>query len=130
MGKRVVITGMALASPLGCSREKAFQKLLEKKNCVRYLPELEKFEQTSNMTVKQIVDYIDIVESATGKDFDSDDWSVDSKMFHRNIMEHVNGTSGDETLLNGKTRADIPPERQDWLNYLEEHNLLLDQFKE
>ena len=103
-----------------------FRELLKPENKA----ELEKFEQTSNMTVKQIVDYIDIVESATGKDFDSDDWSVDSKMFHRNIMEHVNGTSGDETLFNGKTRADIPPERQDWLNYLEEHNLLLDQFKE
>lgn len=92
--------------------------------------ELAKFEENSNMTVQQIVDYIDIVESATGKDFDTEDWKVDSKMFHRDIMAKLNGTFGDETLLEGKTRADIPPEKQALLKYLEEHNLLLEQFKE
>ena len=51
-------------------------------------------------------------------------------MFHYGIMEQVNGTSGDETLLEGKTREDIPPQRQEWLSYLEEHDLLLEQFKE
>ena len=57
MGKRVVITGMALASPLGCSREKAFQKLLEKKNCVRYLPELEKFERLNSKLAAPVTDF-------------------------------------------------------------------------
>ena len=37
--------------------------------------------------------------------------------------------TGDETLLEGKTRADVPPEKQKWLNYLEQHGLLLEQFK-
>lgn len=91
---------------------------------------LEEFEKKSNMTVRQIVDYIDIVENATGKNFDDNNWSVDSKMFHTDIMESVNGTSGDNKLLTGKTRKDIPPERLDWLKYLEEHNLLFEQFKE
>ena len=91
---------------------------------------LEEFEKNSNMTVKHIVKYIDIVENATGKDFDSTDWNVDSKMFHSNIVANVNGTFNDETLLEGKTRKDIPPERQEWLKYLEDHNLLLDQFKD
>lgn len=90
---------------------------------------LENFEKNSNMTVRQIVDYIDIVESATGKDFDADDWALDSKVFHRDVMEKLNGTFGDETVLTGKTRADVPPEKQALLKYLEEHNLLLEQFK-
>lgn len=91
---------------------------------------LEKFEEKSNMTVKQIVDYIDIVESSTGKDFDEDDWEIDSKMFYRDILEKLNGTYGDDTILEGKTRAEVRPEKQALLKYLEEHNLLLEQFKE
>lgn len=43
MSKRVVITGMALASPLGCSVETAFDRLVSKKNCVKYLSDLEKY---------------------------------------------------------------------------------------
>ena len=88
------------------------------------------FEATSNMTVQQIVDYIDIVESSTGKDYDSDDWSIDVNIFYEKIMPKLNGTYGDDVILQYKTRADIPPEKQEWLKYLEEHNLLLDQFKE
>lgn len=91
--------------------------------------ERENFEKNANMTVKQIVDYIDIVESATGKDFDGDDWQLDTKIFHQDVMDKLNGTSGDEDILEGKTRADVPPERQMLLKYLEEHNLLLEQFK-
>ena len=90
---------------------------------------LEKFEKSSNMTVSQIVDYIDIVESSTGKDFDGNDWKIDSRMYYEEIMPKLNGIYGDETLLEGKTRADIPPEKQEWLNFLEQHNLLLEQFK-
>lgn len=91
---------------------------------------LDEFEKTSNMTVEQIVRYIDIIESATGKDFDSAEWEVNSEMFHNDIMDKINGSYGDESLLQGKTRSDIPPERQAWLRYLEEHNLLFDQFKD
>lgn len=43
--KRVVITGMALASPLGSTRDTAFEKLLSLKNCVKYMPELEEYER-------------------------------------------------------------------------------------
>lgn len=90
---------------------------------------LEEFEASSNMTVKQIVDYIDIVESATGKSFDGNDWMLDSKVFHQDVMAKLNGTFGDEDILAGKTRADVPPEKQELLKYLEDHNLLLEQFK-
>ena len=41
--RRVVVTGMAQISPLGATREKAFERLLSLKNCVKYMPELEVF---------------------------------------------------------------------------------------
>lgn len=41
--KRVVITGMALASPLGSSVEKAFNRLQIFENCVKYDESLEEF---------------------------------------------------------------------------------------
>ena len=103
-----------------------FRDLLKPEN----KDKLDKFEENSNMTVRQIVDWIDIVESATGKDFDSNDWEIDPDMFHNDIMQKVNGTYGDEKILEGKTRSDISPEKQEWLKYLEEHGLLLEQFKE
>lgn len=103
-----------------------FRELLKPENSAKK----EQFEKTANMTVQQIVDYIDIIEKATGKNFDSEDWSIDVTTFHDKIMDEINGVEGDETILEGKTRADVPPEKQAWLKYLEEHNMLLDQFKE
>ena len=69
--------------------------------------------------VKQIVMYIDIVEAVTGKPWDSDYWKVDAEMFNK-IRLKVNGTYGDETRLEGKTRADIPKNRQALLRFLEQ----------
>ena len=86
------------------------------------------FENNSLMSVRQIVEYIDIIESVTGKDFDSEDWNLNQSDFMQ-VMEKMNGTYGDDKILQGKTRADIPADRQELLKYLEEHNLLLDQFK-
>lgn len=102
-----------------------FRDLLKPENKAQ----LEKFEATSNMTVKQIVDYIDIMEQSTGKSFDSEDWSVDADVFHNKVMQKVNGTDGDDALLNGKTRADVLPDKKEWLDYLESHGMLLEQFK-
>ena len=87
-----------------------------------------KFEENSNMTVYQIVQYIDIVESVTGKDFDSDDWRIDMKQFGE-IGTRVNDTQDDSGLLQGKTRADIPENRQTLLRFLEEKGWLYEQFK-
>lgn len=100
---------------------KDFRALLnDKEKCAE-------FEKDSNMSVQQIVDYIDIVESVTGKDFDSDDWSVNIKQFYE-IAERINGTYGDEKVLDGKTKADILPERKNLYEYLKKNNLLLQQF--
>ena len=89
----------------------------------------EEFEKESNMSVKQIVDYIDIVESVTGKDFDDDNWNINIEQFHE-IAKRINGTYGDEKVLEGKTKADILPERKDLYEYLKKNNLLLPQFME
>lgn len=41
--RRVVITGMSQISPLGANRTAAFERLLNLKNCIKYMPELEEF---------------------------------------------------------------------------------------
>ena len=89
---------------------------------------LKEFEKYSTMSVRQIVEYIDIVEAVTGKDFDSDDWEISHVQFME-ICERVNGTYGDETVLDGKTKADVLPERKALYKYLEKNDLLLEQFK-
>ena len=44
MSKRVVITGMALASPLGSTVESAFDRLHKYENCIEYDPILDEYE--------------------------------------------------------------------------------------
>ena len=56
--RRVVITGMALASPLGCTREIAFNNLLKLKNCVEYRPELEQYERLNAKLCAPVKDFV------------------------------------------------------------------------
>ncbi len=80
------------------------------------------------MTDSQIEMYKQIVESVTGKPWDSDDWEVTAQQFFE-IGEKLNGTYGDDTRLEGKTRTDIPENRQALLKFLEEKGWLYEQFK-
>ncbi len=80
------------------------------------------------MTPEQVEKYKEIVESVTGKPWDSNDWEVTEKQWDE-ICEKVNGTYGDETRLEGKTRADVPQNRQALLRFLEEKGWLYEQFK-
>ncbi|MBQ7764877.1 hypothetical protein IJ384_05890 [bacterium] len=86
------------------------------------------FEKNSWMTVSQIVQYIDIVESEIESDFDSSDWEIDCYQFSL-ISSKVNGTQDDENLLSEKTLKDIPENRQSLLKFLQEKGWLLEQFK-
>ena len=43
--KRVVVTGMALASPLGCNINTVFENLLKYENCVEYDKNLDQYER-------------------------------------------------------------------------------------
>lgn len=102
-----------------------FRELLKPENEQKRIA----FEQNSAMTVQQIVDYIDIVEQQIGVgNFDNEDWSVNAEQYHKIILG-VNGTVGDEDKLQGKTRADIPENRQNLLRFLEEKGWLYEQFK-
>ena len=56
--RRVVVTGMALASPLGCTRETAFDNLLKLKNCVEYRPELEQYERLNAKLCAPVKDFV------------------------------------------------------------------------
>ena len=102
-----------------------FRELLKPENAQKRTD----FEKNSAMTVQQIVDYIDIVEQQIGVgNFDKDDWSVDSEQYMQ-ISSAINGTAGDESRLKGKTRADVPKNRQALLKFLEEKGWLYEQFK-
>lgn len=102
-----------------------FRELLKPENEQRRIA----FEQSSSMTVQQIVDYIDIVEQQIGAgNFDNDNWSVSAEQYHQ-IVLGINGTVGDEDKLQGKTRADISENRQNLLRFLEEKGWLYEQFK-
>ena len=80
------------------------------------------------MTPKQVEMYKEIVESVTGKPWDSNGWEVSIEEWYI-IGEKINGTYGDDTRLEGKTRADIPQNRQALLRFLEEKGWLYEQFK-
>ncbi len=102
-----------------------FRELLKPENAQKRAD----FEKNSAMTVQQIVDYIDIVEQQIGVgNFDKEDWSVDSEQYMQ-ISSAINGTADDESRLEGKTRADIPENRQALLKFLEEKGWLYEQFK-
>lgn len=80
------------------------------------------------MTPSQVQKYKEIVESTTGQPWESDNWEVTIEQWNE-ICEKVNGTYGDDTRLEGKTRADIPENRQALLRFLEEKGWLYEQFK-
>lgn len=57
MAKRVVITGMALTSPLGSNIGSAFERLKEYKNCIRYWTDLDRFDKLNTRLVATVKDF-------------------------------------------------------------------------
>ncbi len=55
--KRVVVTGMSQISPLGVTRESAFEKLLSQTNCVQYMPEFEVFTRLNTKLAAPAKDF-------------------------------------------------------------------------
>lgn len=56
--KRVVITGMALASPLGCEVNTAFEKLKTFENCIEYSKDLDEFENMNTRLAAPVRDFV------------------------------------------------------------------------
>ncbi|MBS4759383.1 MAG: beta-ketoacyl-ACP synthase [Clostridium sp.] len=56
--KRVVVTGMALASPLGSKVDTAFSNLKKYKNCIEYWKELDEFENMNTRLAAPVKDFI------------------------------------------------------------------------
>lgn len=83
---------------------------------------------TKIMTPKQVETYKEMVESITGQPWDSEGWEITREQFLQ-LMLLINGTSKDNELLNGKTRSDIPENRQALLRFLEEKGWLYEQFQ-
>ena len=56
--KRVVVTGMALASSLGCEVDEAFERLKTYKNCICYTPELEQYKKLNTRLSSPVKDFL------------------------------------------------------------------------
>ena len=56
--RRVVVTGMALASSLGCSIKTAFDNLKKFQNCVEYWKELDEFENMNTRLASPVKDFV------------------------------------------------------------------------
>ena len=84
----------------------------------------DRFRRVSGyMTEAQAEEYKKIILDVTdGK------WECSVEQFYE-IVARVNGNSEDPNILTGKTKADVPPERMEWYNYLKENGLLLEQFE-
>ena len=84
---------------------------------------------TKIMTEKQVEMYKKMVESITKQPWDSEDWEITLEQFEGELAPLINGTAEDANLLEGKTRANIPENRQALLKFLEQKGWLLEQFK-
>lgn len=102
MTKRVVITGMGIASPLGSTLETAYKRLHKFENCITYDSELDKFENLNTRLVSKVKDFI-VPENFNRK--------VTRTMGPVSIMAVATaqdalmdaGLLGDEILTNGQT---------------------------
>lgn len=56
--KRVVVTGMAIASPLGCGVETAFSNLKKLKNCVIHWDKLDEFQNMNTRLAAPVRDFV------------------------------------------------------------------------
>ena len=56
--KRVVVTGMGIASPLGCDVDLAYNKLKKYKNCVEYYKILDEFQNLNTRLAAPVKDFV------------------------------------------------------------------------
>ncbi len=57
MSKRVVVTGMALVSPLGNDVKTAYERLQKYENCVTYLKELDAYQRLNTRLAAPVLDF-------------------------------------------------------------------------
>ena len=100
--KRVVITGMALASPLGSTRNSAFESLLKLKNCIVYSKELEQYDRLNTKLSSPVKDFI-VPEHFTRKVLRTmGRVSVMSVATAEEALKDA-GLLGDDIITNGQT---------------------------
>lgn len=100
--KRVVITGMALASPLGSTRNSAFESLLKLKNCIVYSKELEQYDRLNTRLSAPVKDFI-VPEHFTRKVLRTmGRVSVMSVATAEEALKDA-GLLGDDIIINGQT---------------------------
>ena len=100
--KRVVITGMALTSPLGSTRNSAFESLLKLKNCIVYSKELEQYDRLNTKLSAPVKDFI-VPEHFTRKVLRTmGRVSVMSVATAEEALKDA-GLLGDDIITNGQT---------------------------
>ena len=100
--RRVVVTGMAQTSPLGNSRVQAFERLLNLKNCVKYMPELEVFTRLNTKLAAPAGDFV-IPAHYTRKDLRTmGRVAIMSVVTAEEALKDA-GLFGDEIITNGQT---------------------------
>ena len=100
--RRVVITGMSLASPLGSSVKSAFERLKTYKNCVVYMPELEVYKRLNTKLAAPVKDFI-VPEHFTRKVTRTmGDIAVMSVATAEEALKDA-GLLGDDIISNGQT---------------------------
>ncbi len=100
--KRVVITGMALASPLGSTRNSAIESLLKLKNCIVYSKELEQYDRLNTKLSAPVKDFI-VPEHFTRKVLRTmGRVSVMSVATAEEALKDA-GLLGDDIITNGQT---------------------------
>ena len=100
--RRVVVTGMALASPLGCDVKGAFERLKTYKNCVKYTPELEQYRRLNTKLSTPVQGFV-IPEHYTRKVTRTmGEIALMSVATTEKALEDA-GLLNDEIISNGKT---------------------------
>ena len=100
--RRVVITGMSLASCLGCDVNQALERLKTYKNCVVYMPELEVYKKLNTKLAAPVRDFV-IPEHFTRKVTRTmGDIAIMSVATAEEALKDA-GLLGDEIISNGRT---------------------------
>lgn len=100
--KRVVVTGMGIASPLGCDVDLAYNKLKKYKNCVEYYKILDEFQHLNTRLAAPVKDFV-IPEHYNRKALRTMGRVAIMSTATSEIALKDAGLLGDEIISNGQT---------------------------
>ena len=100
--RRVVVTGMSLASCLGCEVEGAFERLQTYKNCICYTPELEQYQKLNTKLSAPVKGFVTPAHFTRKVTRTMGDVAIMSVATAEKALEDA-GLLNDEIISNGQT---------------------------